>query len=286
LLGSTEVIERRLADHPFGTYALQGGQASLRRWANALSDSMTNRWIMSLIRKRLLAGRDEPVDADVFETMHARLYPRTNRCEKRMFVGETTWDAPERAAIAQALAKPSDRPFVFVDGGANVGMYSLFVIALSRRLGRAIKVLAIEPDPTNLGRLKDNLAASAGHEAKVAEVALGAEKGRVRLASDQTNRGEVRISADGGVEVALAPLLDVLKGAGLEHVDVLKLDVEGHELPILSAFFATASRPLWPRMILLEIGHDGDTAALAACLAAGYRIGRRMRINALLELAA
>lgn len=277
--------ERRLEDHPFGTYSLRGAKAWLRGWANGLADSTPGRWTMSLVRRACLAGREDPVDVAVFGGLHARLYPLTNRCEKRMFVGETTWDAPERATVAKALkSSASRRPFVFIDGGANVGMYSLFVVSLGRRLNRSVKVVAIEPDPTNLGRLRDNLAASAAHEASVAANALGAERGVARLLSEQANRGEVRVSDQGTVEVPMLPLLDVLSEAGVDHVDVLKLDIEGHELPVLETFFDQAPRALWPAHILLEVQKTGATPAFGLCLARGYQVAETMRLNVLLRL--
>lgn len=259
----------------------------MRAWANGLPDNKPARWIMSLARRLTLAGRGEPVDAPIFEGLHARLYPTTNRCEKRMFVGERTWDAEERAAIGKALAAAAaDRPFVFVDGGANVGMYSLSTISQARATGRTVKAIAIEPDPTNLGRLRDNLAASAAHEASVAAVALGAERGVAMLASEQTNRGEVRLSDQGTVEVPLMPLAQVIAEAGVDHVDALKLDIEGFELPVLTAFFATAPKALWPRLILLEVQKRGETPAYDLCLAKGYVLAERTRLNALLRLKA
>ena len=279
------MTERRLADHPFGTYSLRGPKAWLRRWANGLADRPPARWTMSLVRRWCLGGNPEPVDVEVFGGLHARLYPLTNRCEKRMFVGETTWDAPEREAVARALrASATDRPFVFIDGGANVGMYSLVVISLARRLNRSVKVVAVDPDPTNLGRLRDNLAASAAHEATIAPNALGESRGTALLLSEQANRGEVRVSEQGTVEVAMLPLLDVLEGAGVDHVDVLKLDIEGHELPVLRAFFETAPRALWPARILLEVQKEGATPAFDLCLARGYEVSETMRLNVLLHL--
>jgi FkbM family methyltransferase len=258
----------------------------MRDWANGLPDNKPARWAMSLVRRGLLAGRSEPVDAAVFGNLHARLYPTTNRCEKRMFVGERTWDAEERAAIGATLAKADrSRPFVFVDGGANVGMYSLSTIAQARRLGWPIRVVAIEPDPTNLERLRDNLAASAAHEATVAPVALGAERGVARLEMNASNRGEVRLSEAGTVEVPLMPLADVLAERGIDHVDALKLDIEGHELPVLTAFFENAPKPLWPGLILLEVSKHGETPAYELCLKKGYTLAQRTRLNALLKLA-
>lgn len=279
------MAERRLADYPFGTFALTGAVGALRDMANRLPDSRPARWLMSAARKLCLAGRQEPVDVAVFGGLSARLYPRTNRCEKRVFLGENTWDAAERAAIGEALARaPADRPFVFVDGGANVGMYSLSTLGKARALGRTVKVVAIEPDPINLGRLRDNLAASEAAEAAVTPAALGAERGTARLESDQANRGEVRIGAAGTVEVPLLPLAEVLAEAGVGHVDALKLDIEGHELPVLTAFFEAAPKALWPRLILLEVHKHGDTPAFDLCLARGYEVERRTRLNVLLGL--
>jgi FkbM family methyltransferase len=257
----------------------------LRAWANGLPDNKLARVAMSAVRDILGAGRNEPFDVTVFGELHARLYPTTNRCEKRMFVGERSFDAPERAAIAQALRNADrTRPFVFVDGGANVGLYSLYAIAEARRLNWPIRVICVEPDPVNLARLRDNLAASAAHEASVAPVALGAEKGVAMLESDQTNRGEVHVSASGTVEVAMEPLAAILTDRAVDHVDALKLDIEGHELPVLTSFFETAPRSLWPKLILLEVTKHGDTPAYDLCLEKGYRLDRRLHINALLKL--
>jgi FkbM family methyltransferase len=257
----------------------------LRAWANGLPENQPARGAMSRVRKLTLAGRGEPVDVAIYGDLHARLYPTTNRCEKRMFVGERTWDATERAALGQALRTADrTRPFVFVDGGANVGMYSLYVIAEARRLNWPILVVAVEPDPTNLGRLRDNLAASAAHEASVAPVALGALAGTVRIDSDQTNRGEVRVSETGGVEVPMQTLQQILAERAIDHVDALKLDIEGHELPVLTAFFDAAPKPLWPRLILLEVSKHGETPAYDLCLTRGYKLAQRTRINALLAL--
>ena len=53
---------------------------------------------------------------------------------------------------------------------------------------------------------------------------------------------------------------------------------------MLSAFFEAAPKALWPRLILLEVSKHGDTPAYDLCLAKGYRLAKRTRINALLAL--
>ena len=57
------MTERRLADHPFGTYALGGPGRALRAWANGLPDNTPARWTMSLARRSLLSGRAEQSQA-------------------------------------------------------------------------------------------------------------------------------------------------------------------------------------------------------------------------------
>ena len=66
---------------------------------------------------------------------------------------------------------------VFVDIGANIGYYSLN----AARLG-AQKVIAIEPNPTILSRLNDNIALNnLSSKIAVHDVAVGAETGVANL---------------------------------------------------------------------------------------------------------
>jgi FkbM family methyltransferase len=115
-------------------------------------------------------------------------------------------------------------------------------------------------------------------------VALGAERGVAKLEMNASNRGEVRLSEAGTVEVPLMSLADILAEGGVDHVDALKLDIEGHELPVLTAFFKSAPKGLWPALILLEVSKHGDTPAYDLCLAKGYKLAQRTRLNALLKL--
>jgi hypothetical protein len=180
---------------PFGMLRLPASIETLRNLANKLHANAVSRRLMSLARRGCLAGRSDPIDVEVFGNCRARLYPRSNRCEKRVFLGVHSWDAAERDAISEQFSQASmSRPFVFVDGGANVGLYSLYVASEARRLKRDVRIIAIEPDPINLRRLRFNIAASQVHEIIVAPFALGSREDTGRLLSVQTNRGEVRLA--------------------------------------------------------------------------------------------
>jgi O-antigen ligase len=88
-----------------------------------------------------------------------RLHPRRNGCEKGLLFTPQMYEARERAALAAEIDKAAAaaRPFVFVDIGANVGLFSLFVAS---RIGRHGTILAIEPEPGNIRRLRFNVAAN------------------------------------------------------------------------------------------------------------------------------
>lgn len=287
------MVERSLGEPPFGRLRLPPSVEFLRSTADKMQDGAVSRRLLSVVRRLCMAGRSDPFDVNVFNGGRVRLYPRSNRCEKRVFLGVNTWDALERAVISQDMqAAPEGRPFVFIDGGANVGLYSLFVVGEARRLNRECRIIAIEPDPQNLGRLRFNMEASDAGSVSIAPVALGEYAGASTLVSTHTNRGEVRLAANEqeartGTPVEVKPLAAILAEAAVSHVDVLKLDIEGFELPALRGFFRDASRSLWPRLIVLETGRgDEPTEAMALCLDAGYGLRRRARLNAILHLEA
>jgi FkbM family methyltransferase len=88
------------------------------------------------------------------------------------------YEAPERAELVSEIdkAKGLGRTFVFVDIGAKVGLFSLFVASYA---GTNAKILAIEPEPENLRRLRFNVAANPDIPIQVIALALGESAGRV-----------------------------------------------------------------------------------------------------------
>ena len=118
---------------PFGALRLPALVENFRNAINVMGAGIVSRRVISVARRGCLAGRHDPIDIDVFGQCRARLYPRSNRCEKRVFLGVNSWDLDERTAISADMeASPSSPPFVFIDGGANVGLYSLYVASEAR----------------------------------------------------------------------------------------------------------------------------------------------------------
>lgn len=261
---------------PFGTHALPGWAETLRRAMQRAGTGAFARRAVSLSRRICLAGRSDPVDVEPFPGQRARLYPRDNLSEKRVFGGVQFWDAVEREALSNAM-RGAQPPFCFVDAGSNAGLYSLAV----RSFGPA-RILAIEPDPENLRRLRDNLEASGARDVTVAPVALSDRPGFVEIAAAPGNRGETTVTVS-ETGVPARPLLDLVREAGLPRIDALKIDIEGAELPVLKAFFETAPPSLHPALILIEARRGEETEALALLRATGYRETARTKMNAILQ---
>lgn len=262
----------------FGTHALPGWLERLRRAGAGLGRGSVARRVTSLIRRICVAGRPDPFDVLVFPGQRARLYPRDNLSEKRVFGAPQFWDSDERAAIGRAMAA-AQGPFRFVDAGANVGLYTLGL----RSLG-PIRALAIEPDPENLRRLRVNLAASGADDVTVASVALSDSPGTLRLVPGTGNRGETAVGhGQGGITVPARPLAAVVAEAGFDRIDALKIDIEGAEEAVLAAFLHDAPPALWPGVIVIEARRGAETPALALLQRTGYVLECRTRMNAVLR---
>ena len=74
----------------------------------------------------------DAIDVEFMPGVKTRLWPRTSRCEKRVFAGHQVWDHEEREALTSALLYSTSKPFVFLDVGANVGLYSLILAATAK----------------------------------------------------------------------------------------------------------------------------------------------------------
>jgi FkbM family methyltransferase len=217
-----------------------------------------------------------------------RLHPRRNGCEKGALFTPQMYEVQERDQLASAIesARATGRQFVFVDIGANVGLFSLFVAS---RAGPLARILAFEPEPECGRRLQFNIDANPGIPVRLFAHALGDRSGSVVLNVDLRDRGGTHVrcqddrSERPAVVVYCRRLLDVLKQEGVRSVDALKIDVEGVEDTVLVPFFRDAPRPLWPRLLIVEDTSGMWRTDLFSELAAlGYTVSSRTRLNVIL----
>ena len=89
----------------------------------------------------------------------------------------------------------SDGAFTFVDIGANVGLYSLYLASCGD-----VRTLAIEPQPGILERLRFHLAANPSAKVDVRPVALSDRDGEVTLVLNDSDSGGTHIDKHDGRE--------------------------------------------------------------------------------------
>lgn len=170
-----------------------------------------------------------------------------------------------------------------VDCGANVGQYAL-VAAL--QVGPTGRVVAVEATDNPMRRLIANAELS-GLSGRIVPFpcAVGDSDGELRFAINAADTALSRASETGDVVVPMKSLLTICREAEIDRIDVLKIDVEGMEDRVLTAFFREAPESLWPRTICMEDeladAWQGDIRPLLARL--GYEtLARRSKGNAFL----
>lgn len=267
---------------PYGAHSPDG----LVRWVLERTRAAGHGWLSKraafLLRRlavRRLAGR--PVDV---ETLGAkfRLYPYNNVCEKRILFTPQYFDGRERE-ILEARIKPG---FVFIDVGANIGAYALFVAA---RAGHDARILCVEPQPDVFDRLVYNVRLNPFATVKAIDCAVADKPGELTLFLEPSNSGEtsMKIVGSGGagaIRVPATTLLDLVRQEGYERVDAIKLDVEGAEDVILEPFLREAPRSLWPDLMIVEDGSGRWQVDLVKLVTeAGYRIVEKTKLNYVFE---
>jgi FkbM family methyltransferase len=113
-----------------------------------------------------------------------------------------------------------------IDLGSHVGLSALYFAA---RYPRA-RLLAVEPNPTLLGRLRRNLARTG--RVTVAPVAVADREGEARL-HVVSGSWSGRLEDKAGYRVPTVTLNALLQRHRFEAVDLLKFDIEGAEFRVL-----------------------------------------------------
>lgn len=258
------------ADSPWGIYTPKAWQRVLLWMTGALPRGL--RRLVFALRKPIKYGVHHALDVTVWG-VKLRLLPRGNITEADILFTPQFFDPEERALLASQLGPAG----TFVDIGANVGIYSFWANHCMQGRGR---VIAIEPDPEMLRRLRFNVRANAIDRIDVCALALSDHPGVGELLVNPAQRGENTLAVEEAAAVGaqrvvlpveLDTLVHVLQSRGITQIDALKIDIEGYEPPVLRHFFANAPSTLWPRLAITE--YKPATAAVieGLFLANGYR---------------
>jgi len=264
----------------------------------AMTTRLPDNWLglrLAILLRRAVTMRlpypDGALDVERWG-LRLRLHPRDNGCEKNLLFTPRLYEPIELRELGAdiARARTQGRPFVFVDIGANVGLFSLFVAA---RADERARILAIEPEPGNLRRLNFNIRANPNAPITVIPIALSDEAGELAIELNRRDRGGSRIikiaqagTPTDAVRVASQTLLGVLSLEHIDAIDALKIDVEGMEDVILHPFFREAPPRICPRLMIIEDSRASwKVDLISILLAKGYTVAVRSKQNLILRRA-
>src|SRR6476646_10365801 len=172
---------------PWGTHLPD----AYERAVLALTRAMPDNWLglrLAILLRRLAMGRiGEGCRDTMLWGMRLRLYPRRNGCEKNALFTPQMFDTMERRVLGDAVRRKGGT-FTFVDIGANVGLYSIYLASCGD-----VCTLAIEPQPGILDRLRFHLSANPSAKVDVRPVALADREGAVTLVLNDSDSGGTHI---------------------------------------------------------------------------------------------
>jgi FkbM family methyltransferase len=173
--------------------------------------------------------------------------------------------------VEHILSNLIDEDTVFIDVGAYQGLYTVYACK------HAKKVLAVEPNPMALAYLKTNIALNNCHNTIVAPKAAGDRRGMVKLRIPRpAKKGHISTMASIvwsfeealEIDVEADTLDNIVDEAGLDTIDIVKIDVEGAEGLVVKGAERTLRKA---RAILVEIWPE-NTWIISYLQALGYRL--------------
>lgn len=238
---------------------------------------------------------EEPVDLTL-DGVRLRCQVGNNYSEKKFIFTPWRFNVCEREFLRQELSDGG----VFIDIGANVGLYTLTAAQALR--GRKGRIIAIEPNPPVFERLRFNLAANPGLfdatnvRLDVLEIGIADCDTHFDLYVDRDNFGQSSILEKGRdnpghrrdatqTRIRCRPLLDVLGELDVQQVDALKIDIEGAEDMALMPYLERAPRSLLAHLVIVESSEHLWSRDLFGKFAdLGYRRVFQDKSNSVFEL--
>jgi len=179
---------------------------------------------------------------------------------------------------------------VFFDIGANIGIYTQIIASSFDKIKNSI-IIAIEPDPLNVFRLKQNLRLlekkipNIFNLVKIEECGVGNNNLEMYLSKvyGPANNRVVYSFENNSIKIKMKTLLEIIEVNKISHITNLKIDIEGYEDKALLPFFKDASKELYPKNIIIE--HSVNGMWIVNYLRTiGYKIFYINKANAILQL--
>lgn len=269
---------------PFGAFSVGSITTRLISLIRKLPTGWFGKRLMFALRRLARRSIGEILDTEIFGAK-LRMYAEGNISEKRALYAPQFFDLEER----EALKKLAQDGAVFIDIGANIGLYS-FSTAQAFKDYKNTRILAIEPHPIISQRLAYNVSLNPDLPIEPVVMGLGDREGKMSLVTPEHNLGESRILKDGEtqdgeiIEVPVNTLLGFLKAQNVKRVDGMKIDIEGFEEAVLIPFFEKAPENLLPNLIVIENNvKKWDIDLIKLAKEKGYEIEKVTRMNVMLR---
>lgn len=172
---------------------------------------------------------------------------------------------------------------VFLDIGANIGFWSLY---LSNK-NRDLHTYAIEANPSTFLVLKRNVEINNLSKINLFNVGLSDKTEKIPFYCNITgNRGGDSFKENGqtpSMYLDCKSLLDICKDESIEKIDAIKFDIEGFEYKVISKFFQDAPNSLFPILACVETCHSDFEKLNVMMLHNDYKIALKTKSNVVYE---
>lgn len=137
----------------------------------------------------------------------------------------------EKEVYKDMLSEAEEKD-VFYDVGANTGFYSCLMGL------KDLSVCSFEPNPFTYPELRQNLERNDADGFKVLELAVSDEEGEALFESTNSPIGRAALSSEDS-ETAVEVEKATIDSLDLPEPDIIKIDIEGHELEALRGMKST-----------------------------------------------
>jgi FkbM family methyltransferase len=136
-------------------------------------------------------------------------------------------------------------PDVVIDGGGNIGLFTLRATACLEAAGdKTVQYVICEPVPANLDEIRTNLALN-GMQAEIMPVCLGGSQRTIPFYCREANQSSFDPAKPyaRAMDIPVIRLHDAIDPAA-ERI-LIKLDIEGMEVEALGALIPSEDRPVY-----------------------------------------